>query len=48
VSPYGTKYRQYRNPRKIGKSAERVAAEVPKEVATHSLSEIRSELAGWW
>jgi len=27
---------------------ERVAAEVPKEVATHSLSEIRSELAGWW
>jgi protein required for attachment to host cells len=27
---------------------ERVAAEVPKEVATRSLEEIRTELSGWW
>jgi protein required for attachment to host cells len=27
---------------------QRVEAEVPKEVASHSLNDIRNELAGWW
>ena len=27
---------------------ERLAAEVPKEVASYSLNQIRSELASWW
>jgi len=27
---------------------ERVAAEVTKEVATHSLNDIRNQLSGWW